>query len=197
MKLIVTTFVFLSLSVNLNAGLINWQSTDFGSDPDAGTLDPGDLVALYIDVNGDSGLSGLVVNTDFTVNSLASSVGMADDLFAGFTTVVNLPIPAIPTIKGINSTTPNVADNVLIYSVMFDSPSLSSTTLGLISDDSPFNSGSVVAPGTPLQYNALGSDGILTGNMGGVSVIPEPTTLMALLVGIVGLVGFRRHLLKK
>lgn len=48
--------------------------------------------------------------------------------------------------------------------------------------------------GDPALTQQLFDGGIIVTN---IQVIPEPTTLIALLAGIVGLVGFRRHLQKK
>lgn len=167
---------------------MSWVSYDFSADTQAATIDVGDLVALYRDLGVASDFSSLVLNEDLTVNTSLSPASMNDDVFLGITT----PVQGGGGSNQIISLNQFFPDNALIYTVIFDSSSITTSSLGLISDDSPFDTTGVDNDLPAANYFADGGDATLGTVMGTVTVVPEPTTFMLMLVAGLGLFTTRR-----
>jgi len=199
MKKIIAIIGVLSLTMVAQAGLTDWISDLYFTAPATGVAN-GTIVALYQDVDGDntgawnSALTQMLVNTDLTVASGFN--GMGNDLFLGFTTMA---VP-FPSALSLNAQSLDLADNIEIYTVLFNASTISGLSLGAIDDAVTFNSGSVSAPDQALIYN-LGSNaanGLMGGNaanglMGGVGVVPEPATALLFGIGGVGAFIVRRN----
>lgn len=82
----------------------------------------------------------------------------------------------------------------IAYALVVDGGGLSSISVGNFIGQAA-NSYTITDLGAPPGPTQSFAPGIVVTNV--EVIIPEPTTLMALLVGIVGLLGFRRHLQKK
>ena len=163
-----------------HAGLVDWSAGDAMGDPVAATFQTGWLVAIYQDVNEDNSGSGSWFNELRLDNSgVVTSLGLtADDVFLGFTTTVMAP-GSFVTITPSDFGPSGLADNIDVYSVVFDAADMGSALNFVVTDLSPFDVGAVQAPNTPVQYFAFG-DSIA----GDYQAIPEPT--VAAFIGVFG-----------
>ncbi|MGA0334144.1 MAG: PEP-CTERM sorting domain-containing protein [Kiritimatiellia bacterium] len=179
-------------SLVASAGVVTWETFPFTSVD----FEVGDLAAIFRDVDDNNGstTSGLVVNTDFSVSSSSVSP-FADDQFLGFTSDLYTPGGGFLLLNTLSNQT--MPDNAKIYTVFFNSSTLvAGSTLGAIVDSPTFNSGAAVPPATAVSYDPVGIDGTLSGALGGVTVIPEPTTIFLMIGGFLTVYGFRKHLRK-
>lgn len=167
-----------------NAGLVDWSSGNAKDDSVAANFQAGWLVAIYKDVDGNNDNSvswfnelRLKDNGLGTVDPIASSDLTSDDELLGFTTVVAVVVPG--TVIAINTKELDLADNIDVYTVIFNNADIASAGQFVVTDSSPFNSGSAHAPDVPLLYKAF--DTSIAGNF---QAIPEPT--VAAFIGVFG-----------
>lgn len=175
MKKTVVVLAALGFAAASQAGLVNWESNVIGDQP---TFNSGDAVAMYIDVLGNNNVAGwqdagLVVNADFTVNSGAGV--LSDDIFAGYTTAgVDFGGGLIAVALYNLDAQPN---NANIYTVLFDSATLSGSTLGVIADAATGSTGAASPPDLAVSYAFDGFSGATAGTMGGVTVIDRKSVV--------------------
>jgi hypothetical protein len=178
--------MLVGAAVSANAGLVTWTGGSFGADPQAVDFSAGNLVLMFQDVGNDNA-AGWQNDGTFTLNLAgdavgSGSMGQINDVYLGFSTTILNPTGTVKLFAAKAGLA--VPDSIKIYSIIFNAAAVADATIGYVHDASTFDSGTVVAPGTPLSYNATTGGQIFgTQNV----VIPEPATFGMMAVAGLGL----------
>jgi len=199
MKKVVAISAVLAVAAVANAGYIKWSGNSFGGDPVGSVAQKDWVVELYQDVGFNnqagwqntttpgSGLS-LINNAGvIQINVAGAGLGTSDDAMLGLFTKIQSPVAAIKSLVASGLTVP---DSIQLYSVIYNNVVKADATEFLVLDINTFNSGSVVAPGVPLNYNAFTTGNPIVGQW--TTIIPEPATF-----GMMAIAGLGMFLARK
>ncbi|VGO21238.1 PEP-CTERM sorting domain-containing protein [Pontiella sulfatireligans] len=179
MKKLILMFMGGAVALSSNGGLVYWSSTNWGQEHSilpfqtlAGTtfytpMQSGWFVGLY-NANVTGGL-------DIDLSDL--NAGLIEQ-----TTTKVVTVPAFASTWGINGKSIDIADNIPIFTVIFDNSTHWAASFYTIVDSAPFNSGSVAPPAIGMSYSLQAPAGS----------IPEPST-----VGLMGIAGISMFLARK
>jgi hypothetical protein len=178
--------VLVGAAVSANAGLVTWSGSAFSLDPDAGNFSAGNVVLLFQDVGNDN-QAGWQNDGTFKLalgnQSVASgSLGQANDVYLGFSTIVNNPVGTIKLIA--TKTSQVMPDSINVYTVILNAPVAADATFALVADAVTFNSGTIKPPATAITYNAT-PGGVIFGTQN--VAIPEPATFGLMAIAGLGL----------
>jgi hypothetical protein len=177
--------MLVGAAVSANAGLVTWSGGAFSADPQAVEFSAGNLVLMFQDVGNDNA-AGWQNDGTFKLNLVgdavgSGSMGQINDVYLGFSTTVLNPAGTIKLFAGKAGLA--VPNSIKIYSIVFNAAAVADATVGYVTDATTFDSGTVVAPGTPLAYNATGGQIFGTQNV----AIPEPATFGLMAIAGLGL----------
>ncbi|VGO21231.1 hypothetical protein SCARR_03303 [Pontiella sulfatireligans] len=157
------------------AGLVTWQSSNWGAASfDGVTLIDGWQAGLYTGATLQDGPWDVA---DLGVGLLADT-----------TVNINQAGPPLTHAFGIDALGVDVADDIPLYTVLFNNADKLLASQYLVVDAATVGSGAVQAPGTPVGYTL----GAPVGTWQTVVAIPEPATL-----GLMGIAGLGMYLARK
>jgi hypothetical protein len=175
MKKAIAVASIVGLAVASNAGLVDWSTGNMYSDAIGTTLQGGYYVSLVQDVD-DSGVALTYADLQLDLEIESSTV--------------SAPFPGLTSITPVGLT---AADNVPMYTVIYDNADKALAGFFVVVDATTIDSGAQYAPAVPLSYAAGDSANTGTTVISGDWVaIPEPATL-----GLMGIAGLGMFLARR
>jgi hypothetical protein len=170
----------LIFTLQTNAGLVDWSSSNWGEEHSVIEFEFWGWGGHYLELQ-DGWYVGLY-NANETGGMDIDTSDLNQGLIAQTTTKVVTTGPSFAHFWGINYKSIDIADNIPVFTVIYDATNKDHATDYAIIDSELFSSGSAHLPATPVEYTLDAPAGS----------VPEPTT-----IGLMGIAGMGMFLARK